>query len=113
MPIRLRDIGNTVSCTLPILIHDLRESDELKAGMESLLIGFGVGSLAGVYGEKRLGVRNAMSDELATCLIASPFLDDPNFFRTVILMIAKGEEGAMGLVLNRPTQSLLTDVLPL
>ncbi len=25
MPIRLRDIGNTVSCTLPILIHDLRE----------------------------------------------------------------------------------------
>ncbi len=54
-----------------------------------------------------------MSDELATCLIASPFLDDPNFFRTVILMIAKGEEGAMGLVLNRPTQSLLTDVLRL
>lgn len=53
-----------------------------------------------------------MSELQATCLVASPFLEDPNFFRTVILMIAQSDEGAMGLVLNRPTQKKLRDILP-
>jgi 3-oxoacyl-[acyl-carrier-protein] synthase-3 len=43
LPIRLRDCGNTVSSTLPILIHDLRKSGELTAGMQTMLVGFGVG----------------------------------------------------------------------
>ena len=43
IPIRLRDCGNTVSCTIPILIHDLRKSGELKPGMNTMLVGFGVG----------------------------------------------------------------------
>ncbi len=43
LPIRLRDCGNTVSSTLPILIHDMRASGELSPGKESLLVGFGVG----------------------------------------------------------------------
>ncbi len=36
-------------------------------------------------------------------LIASPALVDPNFRRTVVLITAHTEEGAMGLVLNRPS----------
>jgi 3-oxoacyl-[acyl-carrier-protein] synthase-3 len=43
LPIRLAHRGNTVSCTLPILIDDLRQEGKLKAGDVSVLVGFGVG----------------------------------------------------------------------
>jgi len=35
-------------------------------------------------------------------LVASPRLADPNFLRAVLLMIQHSEQGAMGLILNRP-----------
>ncbi|MEZ6101961.1 MAG: YqgE/AlgH family protein [Pirellulaceae bacterium] len=35
-------------------------------------------------------------------LIASPHLSDPNFHQTVVLLAQHDEEGAMGLILNRP-----------
>lgn len=38
-------------------------------------------------------------------VLASPRLEDPNFRRTVSLMIEHNDEGAMGLVLNRPTET--------
>ncbi|TWT31445.1 YqgE/AlgH family protein [Blastopirellula retiformator] len=37
-------------------------------------------------------------------LIASPHLPDPNFLRTVVLMVQHDDEGALGLVLTRPTE---------
>ena len=44
-----------------------------------------------------------MADSLRGKLIlASPTLTDPNFERTVVLIAEHTEEGAMGLVLNRP-----------
>ena len=43
MPIRMEKFGNTVSSTLPILIHQLRESGELKPDSVNMLVGFGVG----------------------------------------------------------------------
>lgn len=43
LPIKLENYGNTVSCTLPILIADLRREGRLVAGTNCLLIGFGVG----------------------------------------------------------------------
>jgi putative transcriptional regulator len=45
-------------------------------------------------------------------LIASPALVDPNFHRTVILIAEHTAEGAMGLVLNRPAETLVADVVP-
>ena len=42
-PIRMENVGNTVSSTLPILIHQLRESGELIPSSANMLIGFGVG----------------------------------------------------------------------
>lgn len=35
-------------------------------------------------------------------IVAMPQLDDPNFHRTVVLMLKHGDEGAFGLVINRP-----------
>ena len=38
-------------------------------------------------------------------LIASPALVDPNFARSVVLIAEHTEDGAMGLVLNRPSDA--------
>ena len=44
-------------------------------------------------------------------LIASPQLTD-YFRRTVVLIIEHTDEGAMGIVLNRPTEAEVVDVVP-
>lgn len=45
-------------------------------------------------------------------LVAAPQLIDPNFYRTVVLLLQHGEEGTVGLVLNRRTRELVGDHLP-
>jgi putative transcriptional regulator len=45
-------------------------------------------------------------------LVATPILADPNFERTVVLLVEHGPEGALGLVLNRRSDVALDDVLP-
>ena len=44
-------------------------------------------------------------------LIATPPLEDPNFDRTVIYVLEHHDEGALGLVLNRPSLEELGDAL--
>ncbi len=43
MPTALKNCGNTVSSTIPILVDELRGSGRLRPGTRSLLAGFGVG----------------------------------------------------------------------
>jgi putative transcriptional regulator len=45
-------------------------------------------------------------------LLASPTLLDPNFRRTVVLIGAHTDEGAMGVVLNRPSEVTVGDAVP-
>ena len=45
-------------------------------------------------------------------LLASPTLSDPNFARTVVLIGAHSEEGAMGVVLNRPSALTVGEAVP-
>jgi putative transcriptional regulator len=45
-------------------------------------------------------------------LVATPALFDPNFRRTVVLVGEHGEEGAMGLVLNRPSEVTVGEAVP-
>src|SRR5579875_3756453 len=45
-------------------------------------------------------------------LIAGPTLLDPNFWRTVVLIVEHTEEGALGLVLNRPSEATVADTVP-
>jgi putative transcriptional regulator len=43
-------------------------------------------------------------------LIASPTLVDPNFARTVVLIAVHGDDGALGLILNRELSTTIQDV---
>ncbi len=54
----------------------------------------------------------AMENLRGKLLIASPALFDPNFRRTVVLITEHNDEGAMGLVLNRPAAVTVADVVP-
>ena len=45
-------------------------------------------------------------------LVAAPQLRDPNFRRTVVLVADHGEEGAMGVILNRPSGMTVADAAP-
>ena len=54
-----------------------------------------------------------MDDSLAgQLLLASPALYDPNFRRTVVLIGVHSEEGAMGVVLNRPSEVTVGEAVP-
>ena len=45
-------------------------------------------------------------------LVATPALGDPNFDRTIVLVLAHSDEGAVGVVLNRPTDLEVDGAVP-
>ena len=45
-------------------------------------------------------------------LVAEPTLADPNFHRTVVYLIEHSAEGALGVVLNRPSDTPVHQVVP-
>jgi putative transcriptional regulator len=45
-------------------------------------------------------------------LIASPRIVDPNFRRVVVYMAEHNDEGAMGVVLNRPAETTVSEAVP-
>lgn len=53
-----------------------------------------------------------MTGTTGRLLVAEPMLGDPNFDRTVVLVIQHSSDGALGLVLNRPTDVAVADALP-
>ncbi|MBC6458017.1 YqgE/AlgH family protein [Actinomadura sp. HBU206391] len=56
-----------------------------------------------------------MDDGIAvgSLLVATPLLDDPNFRRSVVLVVEHDhEDGTLGVVLNRPTEVPVDRVLP-
>ncbi|MDH4088311.1 MAG: YqgE/AlgH family protein [Nitrospira sp.] len=52
------------------------------------------------------------SVEKGVLLVASPSMSDPNFHQTVLLIVEHGRGGTVGLILNRPTNVLVSEVLP-
>ena len=51
-----------------------------------------------------------MSYEAPCLLVSSPVLLDPNFLHSVVLIVEHDEEGALGLILNRPLPLALEEV---
>jgi putative transcriptional regulator len=45
-------------------------------------------------------------------ILAGPMLKDPNFDRSVVFITEHTEEGAMGLVLNRPSEATVGEAVP-
>ena len=45
-------------------------------------------------------------------LVASEKIRDPRFAKTIILLVKYGSQGAVGLIINRPTDARLSHVLP-
>ena len=54
----------------------------------------------------------SISAAVGTLLISEPFMLDPNFKRSVILLTEYAETGAVGFVLNHQSDYLLGDILP-
>jgi putative transcriptional regulator len=59
-----------------------------------------------------LGVGSQPAPARGKLLVAAPPLVDPNFDRTVVLLLEHGDEGSLGLVLNRPSLTSVPEVLP-
>ena len=53
-----------------------------------------------------------MSSLRGQLLIAGPSLVDPNFWRTVVLVGEHSDEGALGVVLNRPSETPVDEAVP-
>jgi putative transcriptional regulator len=58
------------------------------------------------------GHHHGMASLRGRLLLAGPGLMDPNFFRAVVLMLEHTDEGALGVVLNRPTDLPVREALP-
>jgi putative transcriptional regulator len=55
--------------------------------------------------------RQPQTDSLAgSLLLAHPAMQDPNFRRAVVLLSAHDDEGALGVVLNRPMEKSLGEL---
>ena len=52
-----------------------------------------------------------MEPVAGSLLVAAPTMADPNFARTIVLLLDASESGALGVVLNRPTELEVVDVL--
>jgi putative transcriptional regulator len=55
--------------------------------------------------------RNKIKPEKGRLLISEPFLPDPNFERTVVLLCDHNEEGSFGFVLNKPSIMKVSEVM--
>src|SRR5512138_2312280 len=62
-------------------------------------------------GEPGTSWGRAMEPLTGRLLVATPGLRDPNFERTVVLLVAHEDGGALGVVLNRATEVPVAEVL--
>ena len=55
---------------------------------------------------------SALEPAVGRLLVATPELADPNFAHTVVYLLAVREEGVLGVVLNRPSETRVDEVMP-
>ncbi len=54
---------------------------------------------------------NEVPPQKGSFLISEPFLPDPNFERTVVLLCEHNEDGSFGFVLNKPSQVKVNEIM--
>lgn len=67
--------------------------------------------ISAIIGMDFFKYRNRIPPEKGRLLISEPFLPDPNFVRTVVLLCEHNEEGSFGFVLNRLSDVKASDIL--
>ena len=80
-----------------------------------ILVGGGAAARSPTAGRpprRRGGTLRRVESLRGKLLIAAPMLVDPNFARTVVLIAAHDENGALGLILNRPLDVPLAEISP-
>ncbi len=55
--------------------------------------------------------KNKLKPEAGRLLVSEPYLPDPNFERTIILLCEHNHEGTIGFVLNKPSLSTLGELI--
>src|SRR5688500_20330910 len=55
--------------------------------------------------------KNKLNPEKGRLLISEPFLPDPNFERTVVLLCEHNNDGSFGFVINMPSILKVNDVI--
>lgn len=55
--------------------------------------------------------RNHLTPQKGRLLISEPYLPDPNFERTIILLCENNEDGSFGFVLNKPSLANVNEVM--
>ena len=55
--------------------------------------------------------RNKLAPEKGRLLISEPYLPDPNFERTIILLCENNEDGSFGFVLNKPSLANVSEIM--
>jgi putative transcriptional regulator len=64
----------------------------------------------GAMGSNGFGKASSMESLEGNLLLASPRLLDSNFVRAVVLLIQHSDEGALGVVINRPTSKKVKEL---
>lgn len=55
--------------------------------------------------------QNTISPKKGRLLLSEPYLADPNFERTAILLTEHNEDGSVGFILNKPSESCVSEVM--
>ncbi len=55
--------------------------------------------------------KNKLAPIKGRILASEPYLPDPNFERTIILLTEYNEEGSVGFVLNKPSETIVSEIV--
>lgn len=96
---------------------EVHDDGDLARAVDDPLLEIGLGDVedheSEVSQRRALAIMGRVDESLrGKLLIASPALVDPNFARTVVLITEHSDDGAMGIVLNRPSDATAGEVVP-
>ena len=55
--------------------------------------------------------KNRVKPRKGSILVSEPYLEDPNFGRTIVLLCEHNAEGSFGFVLNKPSEARIADLV--
>lgn len=80
--------------------------------MPAFLLLVGLVLSSGVFHSLAAQSSNGMAPAVGRLLVADRGMRDPRFAKSVILLIRYEDKGALGLIVNRPSDTKLADLLP-